>query len=91
MFSRTITRSISFRKAGVFGYDFAGRIFAYKSNFCLNATITSLALSPTGAFKHASEDLIDSKTSSGNALPVFSSAVSPATRELTSNFTFSLS
>ena len=66
-------------------------MFAYKSNFCLNVTITSLALSPTGAFKHASEDFIDSKTSSGNALPVCSSAESPATRDFTSSLIFNLS
>ncbi|CAI8179226.1 MAG: Uncharacterised protein [Candidatus Nitrosopelagicus brevis] len=91
VFSLTITKSTSSLSAGVFGYDFAGRIFAYKSNFCLNATMTSLALSPTGAFKHASDDLIDSKTSSGNAFPVFSSAASPATSELTLNLMSNLS
>ncbi len=40
--------------------------------------MTSAALSPTGAFKQASDFLIDSNVSSGNAFPVFLSAPSPA-------------
>ena len=44
----------------------------------LRYTITSFALSPTGAFKHASEFFIASKVSSGNAFPVFFKTVSPA-------------
>ena len=50
---------MSSRNDGVFGYDFAGRMLANKSSFLLRTTITSAALSPTGAFKHASDDFID--------------------------------
>jgi len=51
----------------------------------LKYTITSFALSPTGAFKHASEFFIVSKTSAGNASPVFFKTVSPASSFFISN------
>jgi len=46
--------------------------------FVLKTTITSAALSPTGALRQTSEFLIVSTTSSGSALPVCSRALSPA-------------
>ena len=65
------------------GYDLAGRMLANRSSFLLRTTITSAALSPTGAFKHASDDFIDWKVSSGSALPNFSNAESPAASDVT--------
>ena len=53
--------------------------------------ITSAALSPTGAFKHAFDFLIDAKVESGNAFPVFFNALSPASSLSIFNFKSSLS
>ena len=53
--------------------------------------MTSAALSPTGAFKHASDFFIESSVESGNALPVFCNAASPASSSSTESFTPNLS
>ena len=53
----------------ILGKDLAGLTLAYKSKSRLNTIITSAALSPTGAFKHASLFFIFSRVKSGKALP----------------------
>ncbi len=75
----------------MWGYDFAGLILAYKSSILRNTTITSRAHSPTGALRQASDFLILSTVSSGNAFPVSLRAVSPAAHSVISNFSPSLS
>ncbi len=91
VFSRTITISIPSFRAFMPGYDFAGRIFAYKSSILRNTTITSAADSPTGAFMHTSDFLIAPSVWSGNAFPNFANAISPASNFSILNLTSNLS
>src|SRR5919205_2457812 len=90
VFSLTVTKSTVLDRFLILGYDFAGLMFAYRSNMRLRTITTSAAVSPTGPFKQTSDFFIMSKLKSGRAFPNLFSALSPASTSFILNLILEL-
>ena len=83
MFSRTVIRStLPGKRARVFGYERAGRTFAYRSKRLRSSTLIEEKPSPTGVVSGLLSAirlrLMESSVACGSSSPCFSSATRPA-------------